>query len=243
VSVPPRSGAAWPAPTSRGGGIAGVPEQAAHKRPIATRRSARVRSFYTAPVLLVIPLVWLSAFVAGRWIGIVPAVGAASALLSLLVLATQGRSIQVLFRLRVRPLLIGLVAAPLLVAACYAGFAVLAPRLPALARGTAELYARFPERGPAQAVVIVLVVLAEEILWRGALQSALAPRCGRATTLGAALVYALAHVTAGSLLLVVMALVLGALWSLLRALTDSLWPPLLTHLAFDLALLFLRPLQ
>ena len=184
------------------------------------------------------PLVWLAAFVVGRWVGLVPAIAAAAALSTALALAVDGRGIARLFRPTLRGWLLGAAGALALVAIPFLAFRVLAPHLPALAAATRDLYAQFPNRDLAHALLISGIVVAEEIIWRGFVQSALRGRVALS-----ALVYALAHLTCGSPLLVALALVLGAFWSFLRQASGSLVAPLVSHLAFDLAFLFVLPLR
>ena len=179
---------------------------------------------------LLCPPVWLAAFVMGRKVGLVPAIVGASVILTALSLAAEGRTILRLFRPKVRGLTFGLAAAVAIVVLPYAGFRLLGPQL---AAPTQELYSWFPERDLLHAFVICGVVVAEEIIWRGFVQSALDNR-----VLLSAFVYATAHVTSGSWLLVALALVMGALWSWLRRKTGGLLAPLLSHLAFDLFFLF-----
>jgi membrane protease YdiL (CAAX protease family) len=58
--------------------------------------------------------------------------------------------------------------------------------------------------------------------------------------LGAGLLYALAHLSLGSPLLVGLALACGLFWSGLRSWSGSLVPPLLAHLVWD-AVIILAP--
>lgn len=89
---------------------------------------------------------------------------------------------------------------------------------------------------------LVLIVAAEELLWRGAVTRFLAERAGRpAGILGGALLFAAAHVAAGNPLLVAAALVCGAFWGWLAEAFDDLSVPFAAHLVWDLLLLFVFP--
>ena len=180
------------------------------------------------------PPVWLAAFLIGSRTGWLPAIVGASALLTVLALAVDGRAIVRLFRPSARGAWMGLAAAVASVAIPYLGFRVLGAQL---VGATGELYRHFPNRDWPYAFVIAAVVVAEEIIWRGFVQSAL-----RGRVILSALVYALAHVTSGSWLLVALALAFGGFWSWLRKVSDGLFAPLLSHLAFDLTFLFFLPL-
>ena len=177
------------------------------------------------------PPVWLAAFVIGARVGLLPAIVAASVVLTALALFADGRAILRLFRPSGRAAVYGLAGAVAAVAIPYLGFRLFGA---ALAAPTQDLYARFPNRDLAHGLVIAGVVVAEEIIWRGFVQSALRNR-----VLLSAAVYGAAHLTSGSWLLVALALGLGAFWSWLRNISGSLVAPLASHLAFDLTFLLL----
>jgi len=193
-------------------------------------------------VAIVIPLGWLLAFVVGRFLGLVPAVAIASALLGTLAVATHGRELAALLRPRPSALALGALAAAALATVTYAVWTLAAARVPGLPGAAQQLYAQFPRRSAADALVVGAIVAVEEILFRGVVQSALAARTGRLAAPAAALVYAAAHATTGLPLLIALALGLGLFWSLLRAWSGSLWPALVSHLAWDLLVLFVHPL-
>src|SRR5262245_50548504 len=109
VRVPPGRGSADARASRRGGGWGADPAQPSTTAiPTARNRSARVRASYTRQVPVVILLGWLAAFVAGCFIGLVPAIAVASALLGTLALATHARELAALFRPRPSVLALGL---------------------------------------------------------------------------------------------------------------------------------------
>lgn len=97
--------------------------------------------------------------------------------------------------------------------------------------------------GPAfLGTTLVVIVAAEELLWRGAVTRFLAERAGRAAgILGGALLFAGAHVAAGNPLLVAAALACGAFWGWLAEAFDDLSVPFAAHLVWDVLLLFAFP--
>src|SRR5690348_983453 len=115
------------------------------------------------------PPVWLAAFLVGARAGLVPAIALASLVLTVLALAADGRAILQLFRPTVRGVLLGVAGAVAAVALPDLGFHLFGSLF---AVPTRELYAHFPNRDLAHALVIVGVVIAEEIIWRGFVQSA-----------------------------------------------------------------------
>jgi membrane protease YdiL (CAAX protease family) len=90
---------------------------------------------------------------------------------------------------------------------------------------------------------LVLIVLAEEAVWRGVIARFLMERWGRAAGIVAgAAIYALAHAATLNPLLVAAALGCGLFWGVLYAATDSLVAPLVSHLVWDILLLFVLPI-
>ncbi|MBV8878752.1 MAG: NAD(P)H-binding protein [Planctomycetaceae bacterium] len=93
------------------------------------------------------------------------------------------------------------------------------------------------------AVTLVMIVAAEEVFWRGLVARCFMQRFGLAIGLGAgALLYALAHVGTLNPLLMAAALGCGLYWGLLAALTDDLTAPIVSHLVWDVMILFVTPL-
>jgi uncharacterized protein YbjT (DUF2867 family)/membrane protease YdiL (CAAX protease family) len=89
---------------------------------------------------------------------------------------------------------------------------------------------------------LVMVVIAEEFLWRGVVTRFLMERAGRvAGILLGASVYALAHWAAWNPLLLLAAMAFGIFWGWLYAATDDLVAPTVSHLLFDVMLLFAFP--
>lgn len=92
-------------------------------------------------------------------------------------------------------------------------------------------------------VLLPLIVLGEDVVWRGALTLPLAARLGPALgCMAAGSVFALAHLTSGPPLLVAAALIMGTLWSMLAIRSRSLVPVLVSHLVWDLLVMFVRPM-
>ena len=88
------------------------------------------------------------------------------------------------------------------------------------------------------------MILGEELVWRGVVQTALMRRLGPwpAVPVGA-LSYTLAHAPLGSPVLLVVALSCGVVWGALRAASGSLVPTLVAHLLWDLLVLLWLPLD
>lgn len=89
---------------------------------------------------------------------------------------------------------------------------------------------------------LFLIVIAEELLWRGIVMRFLMERWGRAVGIGAgAAIYALAHWASFNPLLLAAAVGCGLFWGWLFAVTDDLTVPVVSHLVWDSLCLFLLP--
>lgn len=147
-------------------------------------------------------------------------------------------------RPQARTVLVGLLAGAAMVALTYPAFDLLAAELPALGGATEALYARSRWFAPLlELPALVLVVVAEELLWRGLLAGALRESLGAAATIAlAAAVYALAQAGLGSGLLVGLAFGCGLVWGGLRFATGSLWAPFGCHLVWTTSVVVIWPL-
>ena len=139
---------------------------------------------------------------------------------------------------------IGLASATALYLAADLFMAGLRVGLPALAAQVDTVYA-WGETAPLGLRLALLgpIVLGEDLLWRGAITLPLAARFGAiggCVLAGAA--FAVAHLTSGPPLLWVAALAMGTIWSALAVRTRSLVPVVVSHLVWDLLVMFVRPL-
>jgi membrane protease YdiL (CAAX protease family) len=193
---------------------------------------------------------WLLGF---AWIGLT----GSWTLLVLLAVLAAGRLVagdpatRRLLRLDGRAAGLGLAGGGAMVAATYAGHGLLAGAFPPFAGATRGLYALLNAEGyrpPALAALILLVATCEEVIWRG---RALEPAGGSGARLSgpalaraaaAAALYGAATLASGSLLLGALALACGLAWGLLRTAGRSLWPAILAHATWDLAVLVVWPL-
>jgi uncharacterized protein YbjT (DUF2867 family)/membrane protease YdiL (CAAX protease family) len=116
--------------------------------------------------------------------------------------------------------------------------------LPELQNDVERLYDAFRAPGPWLTILLLPVVVTfEEVVWRGAVHTALVRRMSWVWAAGVGgLVYAAAHVPTGSTALVLASLGAGLCWSTLRAWTDSLAPSLAAHLVWNFAVLVIYQL-
>jgi uncharacterized protein len=151
-------------------------------------------------------------------------------------------------RLRWRPahIAIGLAAAVLLYLIFAAG-KYASTRLFGFAPGEiASIYGRRSEASPWWIALALLFWIGpgEEIFWRGFVQHRLTQSFGGwRGTLAATALYAGVHAWAGNAMLLLAALVCGLFWGALYARTRSLWPGIISHAAWDVAIFVLFPLR
>jgi membrane protease YdiL (CAAX protease family) len=206
---------------------------------------ARTGRRTTTSLALACVVVWLVASASAGALGIWLALGGASVALGVSVFVLDRAAALRLIRPSARLVLVGAAAGLSMAAATYLLYPVLARVLPFIRTDMASLYASFRELPRViAALALVPVILGEEVVWRGVVQTTCVRRLGpwRGVPV-AALVYALAHAPLGSPVLVVVALSCGMAWGALRAASASLVPSLLAHLVWDILVLLWLPLD
>ena len=167
---------------------------------------------------------------------------AAWALLTLTLLLSNERlrSKRLLPPNSLRDSLAGLVSAVLLISLTYLIYPTLSLHFPELALEAATLYRRLhaPPGLPYALPILVLVIVAEEMLWRGAFFGIE----GRRAFVMSVMSYTLVQLASGSWLLVALSFALGAFWAVQRWFFRSLWPSLISHLLWSLFVFVLFPL-
>lgn len=147
----------------------------------------------------------------------------------------------------------GLLGAAGMIVGTYALYGPLGALFPRLPETTAQLYRMLRSGAPtplATLLLIVVVSAAEEIIWRGRFLLAAEEgaslrwptRAEALRVIGVAAIYGIAHVASGSLTLIAVAFVCGTAWGLLRVATRSLWAPIITHVLWDVTVIFVWPL-
>ncbi|MEQ1729215.1 MAG: type II CAAX endopeptidase family protein [Vicinamibacterales bacterium] len=192
---------------------------------------------------LAMVLLWTLGAWASHVYGIWGALGVSAAVLSAMVLALEGRAVVGNGpHARLWPLGVG--AGVVMALGTTALFGPVTTAFPALFGDVSRLYEAFGDRGSVATLLLLpVVVTGEEIVWRGAVQGALARRMRwLPAAVAGALVYALAHTPVGSPALVLTCLGAGFCWSALRGLTDSLPTTIVAHLVWDFAVLVVHQL-
>jgi membrane protease YdiL (CAAX protease family) len=148
-------------------------------------------------------------------------------------------------------LVLGVAGAAGVVATTYGLFGPLGALFPGLTGATRDLYRVLNAAGSSRATLgamVVIMSVCEEVVWRGRTLAAGAGDAGRldgpavARVAVLALCYGAASLTSGSLVLFALSTGCGFAWGLLRVAGRSLWPAILAHAAWDLAVLVGCPL-
>jgi membrane protease YdiL (CAAX protease family) len=127
--------------------------------------------------------------------------------------------------------------------ATYPAFALLRSLMPELQSEVTVLYAAAHQTTVAKALPwVIAIILAEELLWRGALLYVLERRVSPALAMTLSVAsYAAAQLGTGSWIVLLLALVCGTIWTLQRHFTRSLLSPLIAHLIWTPVVILLHP--
>jgi membrane protease YdiL (CAAX protease family) len=125
----------------------------------------------------------------------------------------------------------------------YPVYALMRSIFPELSARVAVLYSAAHQISVAEAMAWVLaIIVAEELLWRGALLQVLARRVSPPVAMAISIAsYAAAQLGTGSWIVMLLALVCGTIWTLQRQLTGSLLAPLIAHLIWTPVVILLYP--
>ncbi len=193
-------------------------------------------------------IVWLTGFYwvarTGSW-----TVLAVLQVLAAARLVAGDASTRQLFRRNGVALLVGVAGAAASIALTYGLYGPISelfPRFPIAVRNLYDVMNSAGYERWALVVIVTVVIVAEEIVWRGRILDATNPtrrtlgwKIAQSLVFGA--LYGAAHSTSGSGLLVFIAFAFGTAWALLRMLTGSLWAPLVAHVLWDMAVLVVWP--
>lgn len=141
-------------------------------------------------------------------------------------------------------LLLGLAAGGVLYGLTRAGVLVLKAAWPAWEGYARELSSWKGGHAPVfLAITLGMIVAAEEVFWRGVVARYFMERAGAAFgILIGTLLYAAAHAATMNPLLMAAAIGCGLYWGLLAAATDDLTAPIVSHLVWDVMVMFVTPL-
>lgn len=166
-------------------------------------------------------------------------------LVSALVLVAFRSQARSWFRAGQREIAVGIGLGLLMTGLTYPLYDLAHALVPELSVRVAALYRSSNKESALAALPWVLVILsAEELLFRGALLRGLERHMGRrAALLVSVCLYAGAQACSGSLIVALLALCCGTIWTLERMLTGSLIAPLLSHMIWTPTVILLRPVM
>jgi membrane protease YdiL (CAAX protease family) len=142
-----------------------------------------------------------------------------------------------------RAVALGVVAGVVMTLATYPAFRIARELAPALGPTVRALYAAASARDLTSALAwTVLIIVAEELLWRGLLLDVLDERIpARFASALSIASYALAQLGSGSFIVLLLALVCGTLWTVQRRMTGSIIAPLIAHSIWSPTVILLWP--
>ena len=141
-------------------------------------------------------------------------------------------------------LVVGVVSAAVLYMVFLAGHAISTAVL-GFAGGQVSWIYTLRSAAPTAVVVLLLLVIApaEEIFWRGFIQTRLSDRLGRwPGMLLAAAAYCLVHVWASNAMLLAAAGICGLFWGWMMLRCRSLWPGIISHVVWDIVIFVVWPI-
>jgi membrane protease YdiL (CAAX protease family) len=142
-----------------------------------------------------------------------------------------------------RAVFVGVATGVAMTLATYPMFRFAAELVPGLDVTVESLYAAARARDLSHALAwTALIIVAEEVLWRGLVLDVLDERVPRSLASALSIAsYALAQLGSGSLIVLLLALVCGTIWTVQRRVTGSIVAPLITHLIWSPAVILLWP--
>jgi membrane protease YdiL (CAAX protease family) len=190
-------------------------------------------------------IAWTTASIASNWVGIWPSMGSIAIVLGIVTLVCDRAASRTLLRPAPRPILIGVLVGGFMTVATHIIYPEAARLIPQITSDTALLYAAF--RSPStwvSTLCIAPVIIGEELVWRGVVQSEFGRRFGPVLSIVlTAICYTVAHIPMGSPVLVLVALGCGLAWGALRAATNSLLSVIVAHLLWDILVLIWLPID
>ncbi|MFT3923965.1 MAG: type II CAAX endopeptidase family protein [Myxococcales bacterium] len=144
-----------------------------------------------------------------------------------------------------RVVVVGLLVGLAMTLATYPAYRLAAGLIPGLEQQVSALY-RSASTAPLHVELawVCVIIVAEELLWRGALLEALERKTSLAVAWSVCIgSYALAQLGTGAWVLGAIAAVCGLIWTVERKLTDSVLAPLISHLIWTPTVILLHPVM
>jgi membrane protease YdiL (CAAX protease family) len=191
-------------------------------------------------------LAWVGAWRMAGTLGVWLSLGTVAFVLGAAALWWTPASTRALLRPTPAAIGLGLLSGAVLAGLSHLLYPPIAEVMPSLRPQVETLYGQLHAGpGPVGALpVFITIIVAEELLWRGAFFALAERKMPRWAAAAAVTVpYALAQGGQGTLLLVGVALAVGLVFALVRLLSKELWAPILCHLLWDLVVMVWLPLE
>ncbi len=172
-----------------------------------------------------------------------PVLGPLASFVLFVLIAVRHRALKQWLRPTLANILSGVLIGVAMTLCTYPLFRLGIALFPVLRGEVASLYAAAASTTPTRALLwLALIIVAEELLWRGVLLDVARKSLPAWAAVGVSVAtYALAQLGTGSWLVAVIAAGCGALWTLQRHLTGSLLSPLLSHAIWTPTIIVLVP--
>jgi membrane protease YdiL (CAAX protease family) len=205
---------------------------------VATR--IRALELWVALALIVVWFALLTKFGAGD---IYAVLGPYACVVAIVCYALRPRELRAALAVNLRSVLYGVGAGLVMTFLTYPAFRLAVQLVPQLDEQVQSLYTgAYSTTVPKALAWLTALVLAEEMLFRGLLPSALRERTGQRNAYVVALIaYTLAQLGSGSWIVALLAFGCGAVWTLLKAQSGSLLAPLIAHAIWTPTLILLYP--
>ncbi len=195
-------------------------------------------------LVLLLTLGWAMLLGLVEGVAILPSLGLYSALVAALLIPLGGTRARQLLKPGSRDTAVGLLAGVLMVLLTYPTYALGAWLISSLRAEVAQLYQVTGVAAMSAIPTVLVIVAAEELLFRGAVLDALRARWPRSKAAAGALVlYMIALGATRSWIVLALGFSCGVVWLLLRLWTRGLWAPILTHAIWSTTVFVLYPLE
>lgn len=158
----------------------------------------------------------------------------------------QRKNLREVFAFKASYTVIGIFSAVVLYLVFFIGN-IVAAKLFGFAEGQVNgIYALKTQSGPVVVGLLLFFIIgpAEEIFWRGFMQKRLAAQYGALCGyLAAAAIYTLVHIWAFNFMLAGAALLCSLAWGFIYLKFRSVWPGIISHAVWDLAIFILLPVK
>jgi membrane protease YdiL (CAAX protease family) len=252
--APPERSTGWhDAPASSADDAVGTPRSGGQRYAAAVLRDgdagqpqeagSRWKSYAVLGLLLLVIGTWFTLIRRFGEGDVYAVIGPYACAVSALMFALRPRALADWMRPGLRPILIGLGVGVAMTVLTYPVFQLGVWLFPELDGYVQALYRGARSTTLVKALIwVVAAATAEELLFRGVLPDVLARWTRKPAAYGVSLVvYALAQLGTGSLIVSLMALVCGAIWSVQRFWTGSLLSSLIAHLIWTPTVILLYP--